>query len=379
MRIAIVVHDYHRQGGHSRYAAELAERFSVNDEVHVLANTFPASVPLAPAPAIPNRRLYFHRIRAHRRTALGTVLSFFLPATLALYRLGPFDVIHAQGFVCLQRCLVTAHICIAAWHEQRLRSGHRVSWRERVFNMIVMRIERWLYTRQTSRPLIAISRRVRDDLTRFYSCAQPIHVIPHAVDTVEFDVSRRRLWRDEIRSRLALEEERFCSLWVGDLRKGVKTAVQAVIQNPGQVLLAVSRTDPAEFRKWTEQVGAASRVLFLPATDEIAKFYAAADALLFPTTYDAFGMVILEAMAMGTPVIVSRSAGAAELIEPARDGLCLDDALDTTRAAAYLRLLEQDVAARDRLAESGLAKARTLDWNAVAAATYAVYSEWAAD
>jgi len=378
MRIAIVVHDYHRYGGHSRYAVELAERFAVNDEVHVLANTFPAGAALAPTAALPGRRLYFHRIRANRGTSLGTVLSFCLPATLALQRLGPFDVIHAQGFVCLQRSLVTAHICVAAWHEQRLLSGHGLSRRERIFDQIVMRIERWLYRRQPDRPLIAISRRVQEDLARLYGCEQPAHVIPHGVDVGEFDVSRRKLWRDEIRGSLGLKEDCFCALWVGDLRKGAKTAIQAVAQNHGQALVVVSRTDPTEFREWAKSLGAADRIFFVPFTRDIAKFYAAADVLLFPTTYDAFGMVVLEAMAMGTPVIVSRRAGAAELIEPRRDGLRLEDPLDAAHAAAQLRWLEQNASVRAELAASGLAKARSLDWDRVASATYAVYREWAA-
>jgi UDP-glucose:(heptosyl)LPS alpha-1,3-glucosyltransferase len=377
MRIAIVVHDYHRHGGHSRYAVELAERFAESDEVHVFANTFPGGVALAPEPALPGRRLYFHRIRAHRGTALGTVLSFFLPASLALQRLGPFDVIHAQGFVCLQPSLVTAHICVAAWHEQRLMSGHGLSWKERIFDQIVMRIERRLYRRATGRPLIAISHRVHEDLTRFHGYGQKVHIIPHGVDIDEFDFSRRKTWRDEIRTRLGLEEERFCALWVGDFRKGLKAAIQAVAQNPGQTLLAVSRTDPTEFREWSERCGAGARILFIPFTKEIAKLYATADVFLFPTTYDAFGMVVLEAMAMGTPVIVSRQAGAAELIEPGREGLLLEDPLDAAQAAANLRWLEQDASGRARLAAAGLAKARTLDWGRVASATYEVYQEWA--
>jgi UDP-glucose:(heptosyl)LPS alpha-1,3-glucosyltransferase len=377
MRIAIVVHDYHRHGGHSRYVVELAERFALTDEVHVLANTFPEGAKFAPTAALPGRRLYFHRIIAHRGSALGTVLTFFLPATLALQQLGPFDVIHAQGFVCLQRSLVTAHICVAAWHEQRLTSGNGLSWREQVFDQIVLRIERWLYRRQPGRPLITISRRVEEDLAQFYGSTQTSRTIPHGVDTREFDVSQRKLWRNEIRARLRLREDCFCALWVGDLRKGAKTAIQAVARNPGQVLLAVSRTDPSEFRQWSEQCGAGDRVFFIPFTDEIAKFYAAADTFLFPTTYDAFGMVVLEAMAMGNPVIVSRRAGVAELIEPGRDGLLLEDPFDAVQAATQLRRLEEDAAARARLVASGLAKTQTLTWDRVASATYAVYREWA--
>jgi len=76
-------------------------------------------------------------------------------------------------------------------------------------------------------------------------------------------------------------------------------------------------------------------------------------------------------------VIVSRSAGVAEVIEPDRDGLWLEDPFSAAEAAARLRFLEHDLSARIRLGNAALAKARTLDWDRVAIATRAVYREWA--
>ncbi len=62
----------------------------------------------------------------------------------------------------------------------------------------------------------------------------------------------------------------------------------------------------------------------------IRKWYKAADVFLLPTQYDAFGMVITEAMASGLPVIVPKDAGAAELIHNAIDGLLIErwDSID---------------------------------------------------
>ena len=56
--IAFVVHDYHRAGGHSRYVAELAERFGRAHEVHVFANSIEANGDVG---------VRFHRIPAWRR------------------------------------------------------------------------------------------------------------------------------------------------------------------------------------------------------------------------------------------------------------------------------------------------------------------------
>jgi glycosyltransferase involved in cell wall biosynthesis len=75
---------------------------------------------------------------------------------------------------------------------------------------------------------------------------------------------------------------------------------------------------PSSRYHWSGQ-----NVQVFPPTRELQKYYAAADVFLFPTTYDSFGMVVLEAMAAGLPVITSDQAGAAELIEPGKDGFVL--------------------------------------------------------
>lgn len=373
MRIAIVVHDYHRQGGHSRYVAELAERFAREHEVHVFANRFPEGAKLYPQTAMEGLRLYFQPVYAQRSTAIGTVLSFFLPATLAVSRQGPFDVIHGQGFACAQSTILTAHICCAAWHEQRVRSGYQLSWKEKLFDSVVTQLEGWQYRHSPKNPLIAISRRVAADLKHFYQRSENIEIIAHGVDGGEFNIAHREAWRAEVRAELGLGSKDFAALWVGDLRKGAKAAIEAVAQNPGQILLAVARNDPKPFAEIATGLGIGERVRFLPPTNQIARFYAAADAFVFPTTYDAFGMVVLEAMAMGCPVIVSRDAGAAELIDDGRDGLLLDDPFDPRQSAAYLRRLEEDVAWRENIVSAGLAKARIQSWDAVAAATLRLY------
>src|SRR5271169_1834888 len=77
LKIAFVVHDYHRSGGHSRYVAELATRFAKEHEVHVFANRIVDDG----TPGI-----QYHHVPAWRANAFTTVLSFALPATLQVGR-----------------------------------------------------------------------------------------------------------------------------------------------------------------------------------------------------------------------------------------------------------------------------------------------------
>lgn len=373
MRIALIVHDYHRQGGHSRYVAELAERYAqAGHETHVFANGIAPGIAHFPEPA-GQPRLYVHRVPAWRFAALGTVLSFYLPASALLRKHGPFDIVHGQGFTSMGCNVLTAHICCAAWHEQRVRSGHMFGWKEKLFDAVVIRLESWLFGRRPARPVIAISRRIQEDLREYYQRTENVTVIGHGVDCRQFDGSQRAAWGKQKRSELGLAHEAFVALWVGDLRKGFEAAMEAVAKHPGQQLLAVARNDPRDFQAKARALGIAERVLILPPTDRIHEYYAAADVFLFPTTYDAFGMVVLEAMAMGLPCIVSSQAGAAELITHGEDGLLLERPFDPDESAAWLRKLEQEPAWRLRMGQAAQQRAQSESWDRVAERTLAVY------
>src|SRR5438270_7123410 len=100
LRIALVVHDYHRHGGHARYTAELATRFRRDHDVHVFANTVDDP---------DTAGITFHHVPAWRANALATIASFVLPATVLVR--GNFDIVHAQGLCGLRQNVVTAHIC----------------------------------------------------------------------------------------------------------------------------------------------------------------------------------------------------------------------------------------------------------------------------
>ena len=364
LRIAFVVHDYHRAGGHSRYVAELATRFAKEHEVHVFANRIEGD---AQSP------IRFHRVPAWRANAFTTVLSFILPVTFQIGR--GFDIIHSQGFCGLRGNVFTGHICNRAWHLglQQLEGG--ATWRESIFNAMGSTLEYALYRFRRRSEVIAISHRVAGDLVRFYSCPAPIHVIHHGVDLDLFSPSQRPRWRSAVRNELGLNENEMVFLYVGDLRKGARRCIQALAELKTGRGLFVSRSDSASYQRTANDAGVQDRVLFTGPTDRVERYYAAADALLLPTPYDAFGMVVSEAMASGLPVIVSREAGASELIQHGRNGLLLENVTDAAELVRHMRSLTEN---RTWAAELGCAARKTVEpmtWDAVAGKTMQVYEE----
>ena len=163
--------------------------------------------------------------------------------------------------------------------------------------------------------VIAVSNKVARELRDLYGVSSRITVIPHGVDASRFNGDTRARHQVNVRQLLGIDERETVALYIGDLTKAhshLKSLSAALPQVKFVIITPSSRYH------WQGE-----NVQILPPTSELEKFYAAADVFVFPTTYDAFGMVVLEAMAAGLPVITSDQAGAAELIEPNKAGFVL--------------------------------------------------------
>ena len=362
MRIGLITHDYERTGGHSRYVVELARRFARAHEVHVFANTFAEPLPSGAQQ---------HAIPAIRRTALTTILSFAAsrPASGAA-----LDIVHAQGVSGAPANVVTAHICNARWLEARRGPDGRASYKDRLFAAAVVPLERRLFARPDTRA-IAVSHIVARDLVECYHRTGAIDVIPHGVDLSQFNPDRTASLRQAARLGFGVDDRAFVALFVGDLRKGAETLIGAASRVPHLRVLLVSRSDPSEILSRATQLGCADRVIVAGLTHEIERAYAAADAFVLPTPYDAFGMVITEAMACGLPVVTTDRAGAAETIDNGFDGLILTDPRDAGALARTLETLADDEQGRLRIGNAAARKAATLTWDHVADQTMRVYEQ----
>lgn len=352
MKIALVVHDLHEQGGHSLYTKVLADELSRRHHVTVFANHCKRSV---------DALWSFQPVRALRINALASVQTFPLGLNAMGARLADFDVRHTQGYCGGKPNVVTAHICVAAY----LDSLRSISVRHRTSLKLMAAAESRFYKRYRGR-IVAISQKVARELREFYQVSAEIKVIPHGVDASRFADYNRERYRSLVRDELGIKDEETLALYVGDLTKA-HTHLKALSDAAPEVQFAI--VSRSKQYRWNMP-----NVRFLPPTSELERYYAAADAFPFPTTYDAFGMVVLEAMASGLAVLSSDCAGAAELIDPGRDGFV--EPLDLWVEASVARLRN-----RARLQEIGRAAegtARKHDWLSVVDAVEQLYFEVAA-
>jgi UDP-glucose:(heptosyl)LPS alpha-1,3-glucosyltransferase len=104
------------------------------------------------------------------------------------------------------------------------------------------------------------------------------------------------------------------------------------------------------YRK-SRHLGISKRVIFAGMQKDVVPYYAAADAFVLPTLYDAFANSVLEAMASSLPVITSFKCGAVDIIENERNGFVCDS-LDTGTIIRYMHLM-RDPAVRKSVGDAG--------------------------
>lgn len=207
-----------------------------------------------------------------------------------------------------------------------------------------------------------------------------ISVIPPGVDSERF----RPIPLDEAKSRLDIPQENNLLLFVGRLEplKAVDTILEsaAVINQQTPELLANTSfaiiggdlnnsSDPemSRLKALSKKLGVGDVVHFLGAKDHdlLPYYYAAALAVIMPSDYESFGMVALEAMSAGTPVIASEVGGLAFLVRDAETGYLIPTR-NPEALAVGIRNILLDPQKYQEMSQNAVTLARNYQWSHIA-------------
>jgi UDP-glucose:(heptosyl)LPS alpha-1,3-glucosyltransferase len=216
------------------------------------------------------------------------------------------------------------------------------AWSRRVLprHRLILALEK-RYFADRPHAILCTSPQEQVDLGTYYGIATDrTRVMPDGYDPAVFNLTRRQAVRASARRRLGLSPDDVSLLFVANElhRKGFGTLIEALagIDWPQARIDVVGRVSPRDYQGKIERLGLGDRLRWHGSTSDVSPFYAAADVMVLPTQYEPFGLVIVEALASGLPVITSRLAGASVAVEPGVNGRLLADPVDVAELAGYL-------------------------------------------
>lgn len=188
--------------------------------------------------------------------------------------------------------------------------------------------DRKRYRGHTHRRIVALTDAEVQTLIDSYGRIGPdVRVISNGVDLDEYRPPTPDE-RAEARAIFHLGEDDRVALFIGHEfdRKGLPIAIEALVHAPTVLLLVVggSRKMVDDARRRGERLGVADRVLLVGEQRGMRPYLAAADMFVLPSVYESSGLVFLEALASGLPVVATRVGVAPQVVENGVNGYLVD-------------------------------------------------------
>lgn len=330
IRFATAIRNFSRsKGGAERYVVDLCSRMAKEGfEVHVSAEKWDEEI----------AGIFLHQVKTLPFPKSLRLLSFAIKATREM-KSANYDVTLGVGNT-LEADVLQPHGGVHwAWFWRSLKAyPNPIVWTIKFLGRVLSPkqwVSGWIedrpYKRGNYSRIVAISDMVKKDIIQRYKVPEDrITVVYNGVDIERFH-PRNRQYREEIRKRFGVGEE-FVILFVSHnfRMKGLSYLIKALAKIKKEdsfpfKLLVLGRDRQGPYLRLAKKMGVFGEVIFVGSTDEIQKYYGAADLLVHPTFYDACSLTVLEAMASGLPVITTSSNGASGIISDVQEGSVLDD------------------------------------------------------
>jgi len=371
-------------GGLGRHVAALAPALTrLGIEVHLVVPRWAGGDALEYLP-----RLTVHRVDppAHLdddfyTRVWQTNLELESRATRLWVETGRFDLVHAHDWLvafsacALKRNFKTPLLATIHATERGRGRGHLHTDQQRAINGV-----EWWLTYEAWR-VIACSGYMAQEIQNYFNVpGDKVDVIPNGVDPSRFD-ALEGVDLTHFRNRYALPEEQIV-FYVGRVveEKGVYVlldAVPRVLATHPTAKFVIAGTGDAlsELRDRAWKIGVGPKVLFTGfiSDEDRDRLFKVADCAVFPSLYEPFGIVALEAMAARCPVVVSEVGGLKDVVEHAETGITVYPGNPDSLAWGILHTLQHPEWAATRV-ENAYRKVREVyNWDTIARQTAAVY------
>ena len=220
-----------------------------------------------------------------------------------------------------------------------------------------------------------------DDMKREMQkiCSRDVSVIPNGIDLSSFGY----LLRKEARSKLQIKEVEKVILFVGTLRpvKGIRYLIEAMMiikdKNENTKLFLVGDGEERTYlENLVKELMLDEYVMFIGEVpnEKVPEYMVAADVFVLPSLSESFGIVNIEAMACGLPVIATKVGGLPEIIRDGENGVLVEPK-NPEEIAENIILLLKDDELREGISRNNMKMVREYTWESVVGRLERVYRE----
>ncbi len=232
--------------------------------------------------------------------------------------------------------------------------------------------------------VVALTAIDRQQIIRHYATRSPIDVIPGGVDLDRFSPMPRA----QARATLGLKANQNVVLFVGRIQrlKGLEVLVRAfarlgdldarLLVVGGQPGTSPESREISRLQHLVVRLGIQDRTGFAGAIGhaQLPLYYSAADVTVMPSSYESFGLVAVESLACGTPVVATRVGGLTSIVHDGETGV-LVPWRDAEMFAESLRRVLEDTALRQRMAGNARESVLGYGWDRIADEHLALYED----
>ncbi|WP_331775627.1 glycosyltransferase family 4 protein [Sulfurospirillum sp. 1612] len=186
----------------------------------------------------------------------------------------------------------------------------------RLLNIVYLYIEKRMFS--NCKKIIAISNMVKNDIIKTYNIpAEKIAVVYNGIKIIpsDFDASFKRLSKE---FQISSDEKIFLYVGSGYKRKGVQEFLEILSRlkyRNFKAFIVGKENKIQHYKDIAKQLNLSKQVIFTGPRSDVNDFYTISDIFLFPTKYEPFGNVILEAMSFSNAVITTKFCGGGEILD----------------------------------------------------------------
>lgn len=204
---------------------------------------------------------------------------------------------------------------------------------------------------KTTQLLMLTDKQIADFQKHYHTESERFHILPPGIYPDRKYSQQSPGSRSRYREKNGIGEQQNLMLQVGSdfRRKGVDRTINALASLPEKVrdntvLMVVGQDKPGRFEALAEKIGVRKNVHFFAGRNDVAELMAAADVLMHPAYQEAAGIVLLEAIAAGLPVITTSVCGYGHHIADAECGAVISEPFDQEKlnSILYTALTERE-------------------------------------